>query len=193
MDALPVLKTIAKEVDKDVKRSYWGEERMLKDYARRPANKILRDGDTPFLGNCPDLTSTAAAKAVEKGLTDITLVVKELYNNKYDRAGLHFALQFNRNDYHLDFYKDNIVHLGRGPYDPLEDPDAELQALHLIRQPFDPDKNLLENYGEALPHIGEPHLALITNSLLPYCTEDHYERYTKRHQGNGSFIIQERL
>lgn len=159
MEGISLAKNIVYEVNKKVRRTYWTNEEISRWFGRRSAQEIIKNGTTCFMNPCFDLTLVSSYLMSSEHIPH-ELIIEEHKPTKdfnFDKSNLvlkdfdfrlHFALDFQHGNerYHLDYKKENEVHIFEGRYDGRKDtPNA--QIIRISGEKINPYKNLNENLG----------------------------------------------
>ncbi len=105
----------------NVKRVAWSNDKIEKCYGRRSVEQILYEGETCYMGPCPDLTAVAIAAMNKYGLNP-EIAVEKLEEPGFDFPRFHFASEFMHDGqrYFLDFNTGKTVVFGKGDYSNIK-------------------------------------------------------------------------
>jgi len=121
--SIELAKEIALETNKRVKRVYWTNEEIKKNFGRRSAQEIIKNGTTCFMNPCLDLTLVSAYLMSSKGVEYDLIIEEHLPTQEFPFNRLHFAIEFKNSDknYFINYKRNNEVHIFKGNYDGRED------------------------------------------------------------------------
>jgi hypothetical protein len=107
---------IARMAYDSITKSRWNPDKLSKLYANRSGAKILMDGDTFYMGTCPDLT-LATGLLLEAKREKYQIVIEMFEPNQhFPLVRPHLSLELPSRDLYIDFTRLNEVKIGKGQY-----------------------------------------------------------------------------
>lgn len=167
---IELVKSIVKEVDKNIKRIYWTNEQIDRLFAKRNAREILESKNTCFMNPCSDFTLTSSFLMNQSYIPHKWVVEQHFPSKEFDFFRLHFLLEFEENNetYVLNYKKANEVYIYNGKYNGRKD----LISKEIIRIPSEEinlKKSLYENIFDSN----------LTEKIREYSLEKNLERLKK--------------
>ncbi len=129
---IELAKSIVQVIDRKIKREYWTNERIEKDFAKRSSLKIFYDESTCFMNPCLDLTLTSASILFQEKIPYFFIIEEHKPTEDFDFNRLHFALEFKHNEekYVLNYKRGNEVHVYPGNYEGRKDIPRESLIIY---------------------------------------------------------------
>lgn len=110
-----LIKPIVESVDRNIKRQRWSNEKLEKRFAKRNAREIIDEGDTHYISPCLDLTLVTLQLLKEKGFST-TFLIEQSKSLLSKDTKLHFVVEFNNGEGHINYNIINNVIISGGSY-----------------------------------------------------------------------------
>jgi hypothetical protein len=118
MDSLDTsfAKSLASGIYEDVRKTRWNPHKLRAKYANRSGEEVLTDGETFYMGTCPDLTLATAFRLQEQD-EPYTLAVEVFEPTaSFQLVRPHLALDLPKRNRNIDFTRLNQIRISTGQY-----------------------------------------------------------------------------
>jgi len=176
-------RTYLKQLDQDVQRVNWNEEKVKEYFVRRSAEDIRLDGTTHYANPCLDLSLVAYADLQQQKEYNPGFLIETLIDKGPDAQGalsFHFVVPFKTQgkNYFLEFRTANEVVVSDKKYRTSR-PHVQSLSTQELPFPLDSQKNLFDNLEGFVDSSQFNFPAYIDRIVRTSCSPERYQGFTE--------------
>ncbi|MGM5485103.1 MAG: hypothetical protein ACQEP1_04500 [Nanobdellota archaeon] len=178
-------------IDEVLPRERWTNNKILRDFARRNISQMEKDNNSFFMNPCSDLSSYLLyLLSFDREINKPRLGAAEEINS-YGFPSIHnyVLLEYHGETYLMDFSSHNEVLLRKGGEYRNPNPEVKTLNTYVFHEPFQPEKNIIENYGDYFKRFRFFDLDMIINKLVKDNHLDEFLDYKERMKGKENLYL----